>query len=681
METKRYSAYNSTRGTHLNGKLSLVDRELEPLKFLELLIGGLGLDSESGLWLKPLACPPRVPRVFPFDLVYLDRDQQVIQAAEVFPNGEFPPYTEDVASALILPLHAASSTQTRPNDQLLVGAVEGPAEQSAGEAAPPDQKTPELVPEALTQMSVLALRDATVDTSAPMAMAETSSESGATKNKAPNLTLAEPIVASNGSTSTKSWELPLEGFWTPAAESISGSNGDSMRIKRGAAQAGGTASAASARIAPVLPPAAPHPPVQSVGSTVAQYRTWQVSNSTVPNAAPTSSKLPAQKSEPKQSPDPKLIARLAETGKGLGGKTTSTARPTQAVTDPDARQESNGGGAEIASETSNAMNPSVSTPAGPLSGALLGDTEGVSVSNGSAPSEEPVENGAATSASPGSITPEPVVTPLEASLPEWIATPDGAPPVVIPPAPPAVSRTSQSPTLAMRSKQERLVLDPLSRVDRPTAVAGPRDEKKAEPASHLPSVPEMIAGLKDALLSLGKAARSQAPARSQQSVQTRLSAWMNPEALHRDRRRAVRRTVPGMVAFYFTGGAPQPYTVADISATGFYLVTRDQWMPQTMIQMTLQKPASDGKPRKESITVLTRIVRKGSDGIGAEFIMPESLDPHSRDIKPGRATDRMALARFLFSVEFPDSFEVLGCFITPRVEQAGRSLKPVSPAP
>jgi hypothetical protein len=183
-----------------------------------------------------------------------------------------------------------------------------------------------------------------------------------------------------------------------------------------------------------------------------------------------------------------------------------------------------------------------------------------------------------------------------------------------------------------------------------------------------------------ALQRIGANSQSQSAAKSAKSKGSspnKVSSWLNPEALHRDRRRAVRRTVPGLVAFYFTGGAPQPYTVADISATGFYLVTRDQWMPETMIQMTLQKPVAEGKQRRESLTVLTRIVRRGEDGIGAEFVMPEALDPHNRDIKPGRATDRMALARFLFSEEFPDSYEVLGCFITPPVQQQGSSDMPM----
>ena len=80
-----------------------------------------------------------------------------------------------------------------------------------------------------------------------------------------------------------------------------------------------------------------------------------------------------------------------------------------------------------------------------------------------------------------------------------------------------------------------------------------------------------------------------------------------------------------MVAHYYTGGAPKPHEVADISMTGFYLLTDDRWMPETMIQMTLQKPCAKGE-RKQSITVLSKIVRRGSDGVAAQFVMPESLN-------------------------------------------------------
>lgn len=132
-----------------------------------------------------------------------------------------------------------------------------------------------------------------------------------------------------------------------------------------------------------------------------------------------------------------------------------------------------------------------------------------------------------------------------------------------------------------------------------------------------------------------------------QGLGARLKRWLNPTTSARsDRRRALRRYVPGMVAHYFTGGAPQPHDVADISMSGMYLLTDDRWVPDTMIRMTLQKPCAKGE-RKQSITVLSRVVRRGSDGVAIEFVMEESLTQSSRDILPTQGTDRFSLARFL----------------------------------
>jgi hypothetical protein len=80
--------------------------------------------------------------------------------------------------------------------------------------------------------------------------------------------------------------------------------------------------------------------------------------------------------------------------------------------------------------------------------------------------------------------------------------------------------------------------------------------------------------------------------------------------------------------------------------TGIYLLTDDSWMPETMIQMTLQKPCAKGE-RKQSITVLAKIVRRGSDGVAAQFVTPETLDRNSHDVQPTQTTDRFALARFI----------------------------------
>ena len=116
--------YNLARGVFLSSKVTVADTASEPLKMLKVLVGGLGLDTVSGLLLSPLYAAPAVPRLFPFDLLYLDSDNQVVDAEEILPGVEFPPFRPDVASALLLARHTLQSTKTVRGDRLLIGCKE-----------------------------------------------------------------------------------------------------------------------------------------------------------------------------------------------------------------------------------------------------------------------------------------------------------------------------------------------------------------------------------------------------------------------------------------------------------------------------------------------------------------------------------------------------------------------------
>ncbi len=138
METKNCCVYNATRSCYLSLKVTVADSAQQPLKVLKVLIRGLALDSESGLWLTPLLNAPQMMRLFPFDLVYLSRELRVIQGVELLPEVPFPRFNRDVASALILPLYTLDSTGTEVDDQLIVRAEEEMGlrfAQSAGNAA------------------------------------------------------------------------------------------------------------------------------------------------------------------------------------------------------------------------------------------------------------------------------------------------------------------------------------------------------------------------------------------------------------------------------------------------------------------------------------------------------------------------------------------------------------------
>jgi hypothetical protein len=117
--------------------------------------------------------------------------------------------------------------------------------------------------------------------------------------------------------------------------------------------------------------------------------------------------------------------------------------------------------------------------------------------------------------------------------------------------------------------------------------------------------------------------------RNKYSWKVRALRWLFPELIiqeapkQRDRRRADRQSLPGLIAYFFTGGAPVPQKINNISVTGFYLETDDRWMPGTVVRMTLQKMGSKGDDPTDTITVNSRIVRWGPDGEGFEFILTD----------------------------------------------------------
>lgn len=87
-----------------------------------------------------------------------------------------------------------------------------------------------------------------------------------------------------------------------------------------------------------------------------------------------------------------------------------------------------------------------------------------------------------------------------------------------------------------------------------------------------------------------------------------------------DLRDAPRESQPGLSAYYWTGAPPKAHNIKDISATGLYVVTEERWYPGTLILMTLQA-LTDGQDRSETaLSVHSRAVRWGSDGVGLQFI-------------------------------------------------------------
>ena len=91
-----------------------------------------------------------------------------------------------------------------------------------------------------------------------------------------------------------------------------------------------------------------------------------------------------------------------------------------------------------------------------------------------------------------------------------------------------------------------------------------------------------------------------------------------------DKRTTLRESIPGLTAFFFTGGAPAPHGIRDISETGMFVLTEERWYPGTVIRITLTDQREPTAER--SFTVNAIVMRWGNDGVGLHFIFQDKKD-------------------------------------------------------
>jgi len=130
--------------------------------------------------------------------------------------------------------------------------------------------------------------------------------------------------------------------------------------------------------------------------------------------------------------------------------------------------------------------------------------------------------------------------------------------------------------------------------------------------------------------------------RSVRPPQNWLQRWWSP-----DPRRAPRERAPGLAAYYWNGAAPKAHSVKDISSTGLYVVTEERWYPGTLILMTLQKTNVGEEIAERSISVLSRAVRWGNDGVGLQFVLSDEGNHGKGRGAQMDGADKKELERFL----------------------------------
>jgi hypothetical protein len=117
MEAKRYTIQNQAKDTSVSLGVAVINSALEPLAALRVMVEGLESGNEAGLWLTHVTVIPMVPRISPFDLVYLDKDDRVVERVELLPASEIPRFKKPASSALVLPFRTISSSKIETGDQ------------------------------------------------------------------------------------------------------------------------------------------------------------------------------------------------------------------------------------------------------------------------------------------------------------------------------------------------------------------------------------------------------------------------------------------------------------------------------------------------------------------------------------------------------------------------------------
>jgi hypothetical protein len=234
----------------------------------------------------------------------------------------------------------------------------------------------------------------------------------------------------------------------------------------------------------------------------------------------------------------------------------------------------------------------------------------------------PVRVAAAPIAPPAPVVPAPI-TPTAIDAAPVKPTPVTPVPVDQTPAKPSPFIPSSETLFAKKPRAERHSgQSPAGHVTaKPQAVVKPSDDKKDAESTSV----------------------------EKPSLKIRILRWLN-----NPRPAAQRHSKPGLVAYYWTGGPPQAHEVVNISATGLYVRTREHWLPDTVILMTLQRIGSSPDNPEDSVSVLSKVIRQDEDGVGLEFVTSESAGLTGSQFVPGKGKDKIALQRFMRRMKSKD---------------------------
>ena len=689
VDTKVITAQNQRTQKMLTSGLVIVDAAMEPLRVLKVLMEGLGPDVKAGLWLTNFRGVPVARTLSPFDLIYLDIEYRVVHCIEISTEGQYAPFRGEPASALVLPPKAIVASNTRPGDRLQFRAVDEsaappPTRATENRGAPRAAASPAAAPQTdagapqpahffNSAFPVPPPQQAGTPLDRFLSARTAKSRDDAADAPAANQVAQEPPAPpapSGRLTKTTRSVLELAPALRPVdgAESASPFYAGSVAhaVEPIAYAAPAEQRAALAASASLALPAEAHPPVAMASGRLRR----------IPHLAP-EIVPPIEPPQPVAEPTPTAAAQAASPLPVPQPPREPAAKPANAVVIPIKQSP--------AQPPPNTSASPERAPALPAQAPIAPPAAAVPSPIPMLPPAEASPSFALAPVAKASPAPRPAAPAPQVAAP----TPVPAPiPLITQPSvrrpsapPPAMVETHALTSTAQPSTPQPSIPPPANNLLAPAANDQPIYPRVANPGIANPGVANSgTANLDTAnqgntsLAPTGPKAIEPArkttpswdvkllyalfpefdPSRPPEiripRIQDKLLAeiddederpsrklqilcWLYPhlkldqvKQRRAEERRAPRLPMPGLVAYFFTGGSPRPHPIKDISVTGFYMQTEERWLPGTVIRVTLQMVNAHGEDGRDSVTVLSRVVRWGPDGGGFEFVLPGFME-------------------------------------------------------
>lgn len=104
------------------------------------------------------------------------------------------------------------------------------------------------------------------------------------------------------------------------------------------------------------------------------------------------------------------------------------------------------------------------------------------------------------------------------------------------------------------------------------------------------------------------------------SLGSRLLGWLKGPARLLDRRTRKRLADPPLRAYLGVVGSTGDYPVANISSSGLYMLTSEQWQSGTRLPLRLERTDRLGFAAISRMAVQTCVVRRDAKGVGFLFM-------------------------------------------------------------